>query len=262
MSARRRTWEIVEVAREGDAPSRAFDIVILSLILLNVVAVVLESLPSLASQYERSFGLFESLSVAVFAVEYLARLWSCVEAPGFERGISGRVRFAIRPLSLVDLLSILPSFLVALGIDLRFLRAFRLFRLVRVAKLARYVSALRVIRGVFCSKREELVLTTATMFVLLIVSSSIMYFAENQAQPEGFSSIPASMWWAIATLTTVGYGDVYPITAVGKVAAAVVAILGIGLFALPTAIIGSGFVEAVQKGKRPSRCPHCGEPIE
>jgi voltage-gated potassium channel len=99
------------------------------------------------------------------------------------------------------------------------------------------------------------------MFVLLIIASALMYFAENEAQPEKFSSIPASMWWAVATLTTVGYGDVYPVTIIGKLAGAVVAVLGIGFFALPTAIIGSGFVEAVQQRKEIPKCRHCGEPI-
>lgn len=115
-----------------------------------------------------------------------------------------------------------------------------------IAKLGRYYSSLQLIRNVIRSKKEELVLTTAIMFLLLILSASVVYYCENSYQPETFSSIPSTMWWAIATLTTVGYGDMYPITALGKFFASIIAILGVGMFALPTGIIGSGFVEEVQ----------------
>ena len=117
-----------------------------------------------------------------------------------------------------------------------------------------------LLKRVVHAKREELVMSTALTSVLLIVASSIMYFAETDAQPDKFSSIPASMWWAISTLTTVGYGDVYPVTVLGRVAGGFLALLGIGLFALPTAILGSGLVEAVQRGRPSSACPQCGKP--
>jgi voltage-gated potassium channel len=169
----------------------------------------------------------------------------------------------LKPLSIIDLLAILPA-LVAFGtVDLRVLRMLRLFRLARVAKATRYVAALALFRKIVRAKRAELVLTSALMVLLLVFASALMHFAEGEAQPEKFSSIPASMWWAVATLTTVGYGDVYPITPLGKVAAAIVSILGIGFFALPTAIIGSGFVEALHEREAATRlCSHCGHPIE
>lgn len=108
------------------------------------------------------------------------------------------------------------------------------------------------------SKKEELILTTALMGMLLVVSSSLLYYCENTVQPDRFSSIPATMWWSVATLTTVGYGDMYPVTVLGKCCAGIAAIVGIGMFALPTGILGSGFVEEIQKGKGPQKCPHCG----
>jgi voltage-gated potassium channel len=259
---RRRVWEIVEAARPGDVASRRFDVFILLLIALNVVAVIAQSVPRVEQDLAGPLFAFEAFSVAVFSVEYLARLWSCVEDPRFERPVRGRVHFALSPLPLIDLLAILPFFAPFATIDLRSLRAARLFRLVRLLKATRYMAALRLLRRVLRAKREELVLTTALMAVLLIMASSVMYFAEHDAQPERFSSIPESMWWAVATLTTVGYGDVYPVTTVGRLAAGVIAILGIGFFALPTAILGSGFVEAVQSLKSPRVCPHCGEVIE
>lgn len=164
-------------------------------------------------------------------------------------------------MALVDLLAVLPFFLQFIGVDLRFVRAFRLMRLFRLAKAARYVTALHLFRAVARSKREELVLTTCVLALLLLVASSSMYFAEHGAQPEEFSSIPATMWWAVATLTTVGYGDVIPVTVFGRFLGSAVAILGIGLFALPTAILGSGFVEEIAKTKQPQRCPHCGKEL-
>jgi voltage-gated potassium channel len=134
-------------------------------------------------------------------------------------------------------------------------------RVVRLAKSARYVSALALLGAVFRRKTEELWLVAVVVGLLLLVSSSLMYFAESHVQPEAFSSIPATMWWAVATLTTVGYGDVYPITGVGRVLGACTAILGIGLFALPTAILGAGFMEELERRRENPVCPHCGEPL-
>ena len=259
MTSRRRVWEIVEAARPGDVASRRFDIFILILIALNVLAVVLQSVQSMEREYAAFFFVFEAASVAVFAAEYVARLWSCVEDPRFAGPVRGRLRCALRPLTLIDLLAIVPFFAPLVTVDLRVLRAGRLFRLVRVLKASRYITALQLFRRVFRVKREELILTSALMLVLLIMASSVMYFAENEAQPDKFSSIPESMWWAVATLTTVGYGDVFPVTPMGRIAAGIIAVIGIGFFALPTAIIGSGFVEAVQELKAPTACPHCGK---
>lgn len=260
-STRRRVWEIVEAARPGDAASRRFQLFILALIALNVAAVILQSVRSLDARFGAAFAGFEVFSVLVFLAEYAARLWSCVEDPGYRGAVRGRLRFALRPMSLVDLMSVVP-FLVMLGTtDLRILRVMRLLRLVRLLKAGRYLVALTLLRRVMHAKREELVITTALTSVLLIMASAIMYFAENGAQPDDFSSIPASMWWAVATLTTVGYGDVYPVTVLGRLAGGCLALLGVGLFALPTAILGSGLVEAVQTTRPAQECPHCGKPL-
>lgn len=258
---RQRVWEIVEAARPEDAASRRFDVFILSLIALNVAAVILQSVRSLDEACGTAFAVFEVFSVLVFLAEYAARLWSCVEAPGYRGAIRGRLRFALRPLSLVDLLAIAP-FLAMMGTtDLRILRVMRLLRLIRLLKAGRYLVAFTRLRRVVHAKREELVMSTALTSVLLIVASAVMYFAENEAQPDKFSSIPASMWWAVATLTTVGYGDVYPVTTLGRLAGGCLALLGVGLFALPTAILGAGLVEAVREADPVQECPHCGKPV-
>ena len=259
--ARRWTYELFEPRSGGDL-GYYIDWGIMVLILANVVAVTLQTVDSLAVQFGALFHWFEVLSVVVFSVEYLGRVWSCVEAEGTERPVRDRLRFATRPLIVVDLLAILPFFLarVGFGIDLRFLRALRLVRFLRLLKLARYSESMRAFGRVLRTKREELVLAVSANGLLLVVASSMMYFVEHPAQPEKFSSIPATYWWGVATLTTVGYGDVYPITTLGKLLGSVVAILGIGLFALPASILASGFIEEAHDS--PDRCPHCDEVID
>ena len=258
---RRRVYEIVEVAKPGDRASFIFDIAILSLIALNVLAMIVESVPEIGARWAGGFLLFERCSVAVFTIEYALRVWSCVEHPRFARA-SGRGRFILTPMAVIDMLAIAPAYLPMLGIDLRFARTLRLFRLVRIAKMARYTRALRIIQNVLVSRREELITSLAFMLALVIVASSLLYMAEKDAQPEHFGSIPAAMWWAVVTLTTVGYGDIYPVTVAGRTLAAIIAILGIGMVALPTSILGSGFVDemkAEREGVPP--CPHCGKQI-
>jgi len=262
MDVRKRTWQIVEVAGPGDTVSRIFDIAILALIFLNVVAVIAGSVQSVQERWGTFLNVFEIFSVVIFTLEYVARLWSCTLDPRFSGHIGGRIRFALGAMPIIDLLAILPFYLPFLGIDLRSLRVLRLLRILRVAKVGRYYSSLNLIKRVFQSKKEELVLTSVLMGLLLVVSSTLLYYCENAVQPDAFSSIPATMWWSIATLTTVGYGDMYPVTLLGKFFASIIAILGIGMFALPTGILGAGFLEAIQKSKGSKEiCPHCGKDL-
>ncbi|MEX0717649.1 MAG: ion transporter [Planctomycetaceae bacterium] len=257
---RRRVWEIVEVARPGDRLSRAFDIAMLALIFLNVLAVVLESVRPLRAAWGPFFIAFEAVSVAVFTVEYVARMSACGVVPRF-RGVRGRVRYALTPMAIIDLLAVLPFYLPFVGIDLRFMRSLRLLRILRVAKLGRYFRALNLLGDVVRKRRDELVVTTALLALLLVMAACLMYSFENEAQPDVFSDIPSTMWWSVVTLTTVGYGDIYPVTAAGKICGAAVAILGIAFFAIPTGILGSGFVEEMHRRKEVARCPHCGKEL-
>jgi voltage-gated potassium channel len=259
---RKRVWEILDVGRPDDKASRAVHLLILSLIALNVVALVLETVRDVHRTAPRLFRAFEVFSVAAFTVEYLLRVWSCTASEQFARPVWGRLRFARTPLAVIDLLAVLPFYLPWLGLDLRFLRSVRFSRFFRVMKIARYSEALRVFGRVFAQKKEQLVAAAFIMFILLLFASSAMYFAESEVQPEQFSSIPAAMWWGITTLTTVGYGDVCPVTPLGKFISAIVAVLGIGTFALPTGILGAGFVEEMQsRRRRPGVCPHCGKEL-
>jgi voltage-gated potassium channel len=169
----------------------------------------------------------------------------------------------LTPLSLVDLLAIIPFYLpMLITLDLRFIRAIRLFRIFRLFKIARYAKALKTFRAVILKKKEQLISTLFIISVLIVVSSSILYTLEHEAQPEAFSSIPHSMWWAVVTLTTVGYGDIYPITPAGKFVAAIILIFSIGLFAVPAGILASGFTqEEISDLREEKVCPHCGKKI-
>jgi len=256
---RQRIFEIVEVARDGDRASQIFDSVIMLFIALNVVGVILSSMEGVEELFGHLLHNFELVSVVVFGAEYLLRLWSCTTDPAYAHPIWGRLRMARRPLVVIDLLAVLPFLLGFLGLDLVFMRALRLLRLLRVAKLARYLGALHTFGQVFRKHREELVLVWALMTLMLVLSSCLMYFVEHPAQPDVFPDIPSTMWWAMATLTTVGYGDAVPITGAGKLLASAVTIFGLALFAMPAAIMAAGFLEIVQEQRAEEpRCPHCG----
>ncbi len=254
------------ILEPGDEDSKYFDPFIMGLIFLNVAAVVLETVDWIYLRYAFIFGAFEIFSVAVFTVEYTLRVWSCTANPDFKDPVRGRLSFMVTPLALIDLMAVLPFYLPFVFADLRFMRALRLFRLFRVLKLARYSDSLKTFADVLRLKKEELLLMFFAIVILLVVSSSLMYDAEHEAQPDAFSSIPAAMWWGIVTLATVGYGDVYPVTPWGKFIGSIVVILGIGLFALPTGVLASGFAEVLAKRKEEQKkagmiCPHCGRHI-
>ena len=261
MRLRRRVYEILDVAKQGDTASWVFDVSILTLIGLNVIVLILGTVENIREMSPRFFSGFETFSVGIFTIEYSLRLWSCVESKRYSKPLAGRLRFSATPLALIDLMAILPFYLPFTGLDLRFLRIVRMMRVFRVAKIGRYSQSLRLLKRVAAARKEQLACTVILLLLLLVMAASMMYFADNAAQPEVFSSIPAAMWWAVATLTTVGYGDVYPVTALGKLMASVIAILGIGMFALPTGILGAGFVEELERQRQPRKCPHCGEKI-
>ncbi len=234
---------------------------IMILIAVNVAAVILETIDSLGTQYATVFLWIEIVSVIIFTIEYVGRIWSAVEHPDYDGIVSGRVSFASRPLLIVDLLAILPFYLALVGVtaELRFLRALRLVRFLRLLKLARYSESLKAFSVVLERKKPDLIVAVFVNAMLLIVVSSAMYYIENQAQPETFSSIPQAMWWGVITLTTVGYGNTVPVTPLGQVLGALTAVLGIGLFALPASILASGFLEVARDETK--ECPYCGENI-
>jgi len=260
-SRRQRVYEILDVQPDDRGIEKVVNRVLLALIVGNVAAVILETVQSVQAEYGLAFEAFERVSVAVFTAEYLLRVWCCTVDPRYAHPVWGRLRFALSFMALVDLVSILPSIVPGGALDLRFVRSLRLARLARTLKIARHSRALQTLGRVLRAKREDLVITVIAGGVLLICASGLVYFAERDAQPQQFSSIPAAMWWGAVTLTTVGYGDIFPVTPLGKVIDGVIALLGIGLFALPAGILAAGFTEELSR-PRPTVCPRCGEPLD
>lgn len=251
------------------------EVALLGLILLNVFAVIFDSMPGHTADVQLALDRFETFSVVVFSIEYLARILFATREAGYAQPILGRIRYALRPMMLLDLLVLLPVWLpFVANVDLRTLRVLRMFRVFRVLKLGRYSSSMQVLGLAVRSRRGELLVAVFTVTMMLLVASSLMYSIENEAQPDKFSSIPAAMWWAIATFTTVGYGDVTPITPLGKLLGGLSAMLGIGLFALPAGILASAFSESLKRHRSetvPSgsasdslraTCPHCGGALD
>ncbi len=258
---RKKVYDLLE-PQEGDVGiERAINASLMALIILNVIAVVIETMPEVGAVYAAQFAAFELFSVIIFTAELVGRLWSCPADPRFA-GPGRRLRFLRTPLVLIDILAIAPFYLPWIfPLDGRMVRVFRIVRLLRLFKLARYMEALRAVQVVIRSKKEQLFITAMMGFMLLLLASSLMYVIENAAQPELFSSIPSAMWWGVVTLTTVGYGDTFPITPLGRFLGACIQILGVGLFALPAGIIAGGFAEHLEKSADPKMCPHCGKPL-
>ena len=240
---------------------------IMLLIIASVTAVILQTVDALDARFSTFFWWFEVFATLVFTIEYVGRMWAAVEDDQFQGPITGRLNFARQPLVIIDLLAILPFYLalVGAGANLQYLRALRLFRIVRLLKMARYSKSLQGFAGVFRQKSEELMIAFGANVMVLVLASSTMYYLEHPEQPEAFSSIPATFWWGVVTITTVGYGDVTPVTPLGKVAAGFFALVGIAFFALPAAILASGFMEVLGEDEDEetySYCPHCGEDLD
>lgn len=235
---------------------------IYGLIILNVISLILASYKEIYTNYEFFFERFELFSVIIFSAEYVLRFWAA--DLDFEKGspFAKRIKFSLSAFGLIDLFAILPFYLPLLfPFDLRILRILRLFRLLRIFKLGRLSKSLQTITSVLRESKSELSITLFVAFILMILSSTLMYYVENEAQPDKFENIGQSLWWSVATLTTVGYGDIYPITGLGKILSSVIALIGIGFVALPTGIISSAFINRMQSSKEEKKkceCPNCG----
>ena len=258
-------FKLVEKGSHGNRINRAFDYFIMTLIVLSVLSIILESIPEIVNDFGTLLNMFNLFSIIIFSIEYLLRLYvSDLTHPSNNR-IKSALKFMFSIYGLIDLLAILPFYLpMFIKIDLRFLRALRLTRFLRILKINRYNNSLTLIWQVVKEKRSELAVTGFLAFLILFIASFLMFFVEGDAQPDKFPNILASFWWAIATLTTVGYGDIYPITAMGKIISGLIAIIGIGLIALPTGIISAGFInkiESQKENKNQQVCPHCGNSI-
>ena len=252
--SRNRIYQILEFTDPEDRTSRFVSFGIVGLIIVNVLAIVLESIPSLYEAYEITFFRLEIVSCTIFILEYVLRVWASVEDPETIQDESGtqitngrrRINFMLKPLAIIDFLAFVPIFLQLLfpGVDLRFLRA---LRLLRVFKLTRYFQSFEMILEVLHDEWRSLAGTVFIMLVILVIAACGLYYIERDIQPDKFGSIPEAMWWAMAALTTVGYGDSYPITPIGKIIGSIVTLLGIGMVALPSGILASSFSERMRQ---------------
>ena len=260
-------------------PAFLVELGLVLIIIVNSASLILWTVPELAESFTAGFHLIEYCTVAIFVAEYALRLWTAPEADA-TLGVSDwrqRWRYVRSVNALVDATALAPSTIAVIvllsggdGPSLSFLLTVRL--LTRTAKLARYFPAARRLGTAMRLKSSQLLTTVAGLLIALVIAAALMYFAETHAQPDVFPSIPAAMWWSVVTLTTVGYGDTVPITGPGRVLAAVIAVLGIGLFALPAGILSAGLMEsdAAYRNRVVSRnvpptdgdvCPHCGQPM-
>ena len=241
---------IFDRSRKPTTLSYAINFILFSLIILNVAAVTLESIESVRARWHHQLMAFELVSVFIFTIEYLLRIWSAPENQDLagDTGSKKRRTYIFSFTGLIDLLAILPYLLQLIGLsaDMRMLRVLRLARLL---KISHYTSALEDLMSAIYSERKAFLAALYLLILALFLSSSLIYVAENEVQPNVFSSIPETMWWSIVTLTTVGYGDVSPITSAGKLIGAATAMMGVCSIALLTGIIGAGFSNQMAKKK-------------
>lgn len=264
----KRIFEIIQSANDGDLASRLFDLFIMFLIIINSVTIMVDTfqLPNNLKTIVQTIDISTSI---IFSIEYLLRIWTAPLLYPHMNSFYARIRYILSLMAIIDLLAILPFYLpMIMPFNLKSLRLLRITRLLRIFKMNRYTNALNKVGAVFRAKSSQLVSSMLVVFMLIVLSSILMFNIENAAQPEAFTNIFDSMWWAIATFTTVGYGDIFPITILGKLLSAVIAFLGIGLVAVPTGIISAGFVEQIEKhddlqeNSEKHFCPYCGKRLD
>jgi voltage-gated potassium channel len=247
---RQRAHQILDHTEPDDPPATLLAAALVGLITANVVAIVLKSEAGIDAVWHSWFDHFELVSVALFTVEYVARVWAAVEDGHgrYRRPLLGRLRYMATPLALIDLIAILPFYLSFLvPVDLLFVRIFRMFL---IFKLTRYQASMNLLAKVLRSEAGPIAAALFVLMMLLVVAASFAYLAEHQAQPQVFASIPDAMWWAIVTMTTVGYGDMVPITPLGKLVGGVIAVIGLGMVALPAGLLASGFSEQLHQRRQ------------
>ena len=244
-SLRKRIWEILEKGNSQDRISFYTDIFLITLIIFNIIAVLLETVDSIYSVYSLEFLIFERFSTAIFLIEYILRIWVCVEEKIKKNKLITRLKYASTWPAIIDLLAVLSGLLpMIFEVDLRILRALRMLRLL---KFSRYFKVMNLLLGVLREEKQSFLAAMFLLTIAMLVASTGIYMFEKDAQPDKFGSIPEAMWWAIATLTTIGYGDVTPITGMGKFFGAIIAIIGIGVVALPSGILASGFTDQLKR---------------
>ncbi|MCR5033229.1 MAG: ion transporter [Lachnospiraceae bacterium] len=241
--SKKRIFDIIQIGSRGDFPSRAFDLVIVIMIFLNIGVLFLETFDSLAA-YHTAFRVIESVTVLFFIIEYILRIWTAEFLfPGCSR-LKAIGKFLISYDGIVDLGTILPFFALEGFVAFRLLRVVRIFHLFRVNA---YYDSFNVIVTVLKEKLNQIISSLFIIIVLMLAGSLCIYSLEHDAQPEVFENALSGLWWTVSTIFTVGYGDVYPITPLGRLMAILITFLGVGAVAIPTGIISAGFVEQYTK---------------
>jgi voltage-gated potassium channel len=246
--------KIVFSMLEGEAHqsliTRIINAVLICLIVTNVIAVIFESDKVINQRFSTEFFIFEIFSVIIFSIEYLTRLWICTELPQFKHysPLQARLRYMISPMAVIDLIAILPFFLsLFIALDLRYLR---LLRVLRLLKLSHYFKGFNIFLTVISKEMRSIAAAMMMMVFLIIIAASLMYSLENEAQPEAFGNMLQSLWWAVVTMTTIGYGDVTPVTTLGKMVATIIMLIGVGLVALPAGMLAARFGDELRERKR------------
>jgi len=252
----------------GESKADKFiNVFIITLIVLNVIAVMLETIEHLHLQYRIYFDWFDRISVYIFTIEYVLRVWSCTHDPRYKGSVKGRIKYMLTPGAIIDLLAFFPYYILAIAeIDLRTLRLLRLIRFFRLFRLTAYTRSAKLIFNIFKTRKNDLILSFILILFLIIIASCALYFTEHlhPINKKHFTSIPATLWWAVVTLTTTGYGDMYPMTVLGKIIAGIIMLCGVAFFALPAGIIVAGFLDELKfmRKYKGHDCPHCGKPLD
>lgn len=254
-SLRRRLYCALDPRARPHGLSR-LNLGLMGLILLATALAIAETEPTLGENLQRLFAQAEVILAVLFAGEYVLRLWSSPEARPELSPLLARLRFIVSPTAIADLMAVVASVAFTGGASALALRLIRLGRILRLAKLGRMSSAFAHLAEAISSRRDELLLSLAAGLFLMLVAATALYLAEGAVQPDKFGSIPRALWWAVATMTTIGYGDVYPVTPVGKTLAAITALLSIGLIAMPTGILAAALSDAVQRRRAQREAQH------
>lgn len=243
---RQRVHALVFPSEYGGTLHTMFDTFIVIWVIISVLAVILESVHSIHYLLSLEFLILDAIAVSIFTIEYCLRLYCCVEEPGYQKAVSGRLKLAKSTSSIIDLLAIAPFFLEVFLHHLFDLRFMRVFRLLRLLKLTRYTGATTSLSKVIVREWPVMAASAFIMLLLVVMTASLGYLFEHEAQPEKFENIPQSIYWAVITLASVGYGDISPITPAGRAMTIVLAFIGIGIFAIPAALLSSAFSDQLK----------------
>jgi voltage-gated potassium channel len=271
----------MEVDSIEDKQGGYYEILMMGLIFANALAMIVDTVPSIKLNYDWFLMPFEQISIIIFSAEYILLLWVCTENPEYRDPVHGRIRYAMTPVALINLLSVMPAFIPVLQpYDLRALRMFRLFRFFRILKLTKYSDSLKTLFRALDAKKEQLFMTLVIIVLLVVMTSVFLFYAENGTNESAvFDDLPSTIWWGLITLNPMSNEEGYPVTVAGKLISAGMALLEIGIFAIPAGIMASAFEEEYkekekeQEGQRtvcetesgrndgPTVCPHCGKRV-